>query len=169
MASAGAGGDEMTPSSEMGLRMSSVLIKASVVAVVGLGTIVAREAQPPAAAAAAYKCPAGVNENTVRVAPVADVIAAARRVVIDHKRENNQGRITRRTTANNPVIAAIELGGRPALPGSAPLLRLAAKRCGATTARFAWAVVFTDTNSVLCCVRDVVFVVHVKSGWPVFQ
>jgi len=147
-----------------------VLFKAAVV----VGAIAAATAsvamQPGAAAgAAATKCPAGVNAGTVRPAQVDDVIAAARRVVIDDKRENNQGRITRRTAANYPVIVAIELGEPQPLPGSVTLLRRAARSCGQTTARLSWAVIFTDVNSVLCCVRDVVFVVHLDNGWRVFR
>jgi hypothetical protein len=48
------------------------------------------------------------------------------------------------------------------------LKRLAVARCGATSAYWAWAVVFTDTQSVVCCLRDIVFVVRLKDGWRVF-
>ena len=88
--------------------------------------------------------------------------------MIDHKRENNQGRITRRTATNYPAIQVTELSAVPQLPGATSLKRLASARCGSGTAQFAWAVIFTDTESVLCCIRDIVFVVHVRSGWKVF-
>ena len=121
-----------------------------------------------AAATTARRCPAGINGRTVRPASVDRVLAIARRVVIDHKIENNQGRITRRTAANYPVIEVTELSAVLRLPGAESLRRLASARCGSETAQFAWAVIFTDTQSVLCCIREIVFVVHVKDGWKVF-
>ena len=121
-----------------------------------------------AARTTARRCPSGVNGRTVRPVSVNGVLAAARRVVIDHKSENNQGRITRRTAANYPVIEVTELSAVPRLPGAESLKRLASARCGSETAQFAWAVIFTDTQSVLCCIREIVFVVHVKNGWKVF-
>jgi len=109
-----------------------------------------------------------VNGRTARVSEIDGVLAAARGEVIDHKTENNQGRVTRRTAANFPVIEAVQLGDAPLLPGAASLTRLAVARCGKLAAYYAWAVVFTDTQSVVCCIREIVFVVHVKSGWKVF-
>ena len=125
--------------------------------------------QPAAAAGAApMTCPTGVNGRTAEVAQVDGVIAAARRAVIDDKTETNQGRVTKRTAANYPVVEVVDLSRLPLLPGAASLMRLAVARCGKITAQAAWAVVFRDTESVLCCVRDVVFVVHLRSGWKVF-
>jgi hypothetical protein len=109
-----------------------------------------------------------VTARTVRPTTVDGVIAAARRVFLDHITENNQGRITRRTRANFPVLEVVQLTGFPPLPGSASLKRLAVRRCGKTNAYWAWAVVFTDTQSPVCCLREIVFVVRVERGWRVF-
>jgi hypothetical protein len=54
------------------------------------------------------------------------------------------------------------------LPGARSLKQIAVKRCGAKNAVSAWAVVYTDTLSPVCCLRDIVFVVRVKNGWRIF-
>jgi hypothetical protein len=114
-------------------------------------------------------CPHDVNALSVRPATVDGVIAAARRVVLDHITENNQGRVTRRTATNFPILEVVQLEGSPQLPGSSSTLRrMAVGRCGKTNAYWAWAVVFTDTQSPVCCLREIVFVVRIKSGWRVF-
>jgi hypothetical protein len=114
------------------------------------------------------RCPTDVTARTVRPATVDGVIAAARRVVLDHITEDNQGRITRRTPASFPILEVVQLTGFPPLPGSASLKRLAIRRCGTANAYWAWAVVFTDTQSPVCCLREIVFVVRVERGWRVF-
>jgi len=124
--------------------------------------------QSAPAQAPSRHCPSGVNGRTVLLADVNSVVTAARAVVIDHKTETNQGRVTKRTVVNYPVVEAVDLSQLSTLRGAAWLRRLAAERCGGVNARYAWAVVFRDANSVLCCVRDVVFVVHLRSGWSVF-
>jgi hypothetical protein len=113
------------------------------------------------------RCPSDVNALTVRPALVDGVVSAARHVVVQGT-ENNQGRITRRTNASNPILAVMALTSYPPLPGAGTLKRMAIRRCGKTNAFWAWAVVFTDTQSPVCCIREVVFVVRVKNGWRVF-
>jgi len=69
---------------------------------------------------------------------------------------------------NYPVLEVVQLTESPPVAGSAALRRLAIRRCGETDAYWAWAVVFTDTQTVMCCIRATVFVVRVQHGWRVF-
>jgi hypothetical protein len=96
------------------------------------------------------------------------VIAAAREVAIDHIISHYQGRTVRRTVVNYPVLEVVDLLTGPRLPAQQTLRRRATHRCGDRVARWAWAVIFTDTESPLCCTEDVRFVVHLKKGWWVF-
>jgi hypothetical protein len=136
--------------------------------VVLMAATVAAQASAYAGSPTRERCPRDVTALSVRPALVDGVIAAARRVVLDHVIENNQGRLTRRTAANFPVLEVVQLGSAPLLPGASSLRRLAIKRCGKINAYWAWAVVFTDTESPVCCLRSIVFVVRVKTGWRVF-
>jgi hypothetical protein len=104
----------------------------------------------------------------VRYATVDQVIAAARRVVIDHKVEFVQGRRVRLNARNTAVVEVVALGAYPPLPGQRPLTREAVKRCGEAAARWAFAVVFSPSWSVICCEYWDAFVVRTKDGWHVF-
>ena len=115
-------------------------------------------------------CPVRFDGGTeARGSLVDEAVAVARRIAVDHVVENNQGRTTRRTSANYPVLSAIQLRTGPALPGQQTLTALASRRCGHTTAEWTqWAITFTDTESVLCCIRDVRFVIRLDRGWWVY-
>lgn len=113
-------------------------------------------------------CPAHFGGRDLRGATADNAIAVARRVVLGHVIENAQGHAIRRTRASYPVIQVVSLETVPALPGQAALARRAARRCAGPAARSSWAVVFTDTESVMCCIRDVRFVIRLRSGWWVY-
>jgi hypothetical protein len=147
------------------MRMTLLLVLGAVVMSIAL---VLRTSIDASALPRQARCPSDVTALSVRPALVDGVIAAARRVVLDHKTENNQGRITRRTATNFPVLEVVQFSDLPPLPGSSSLLRLATARCGKAVAHWAWAVVFTDTQSPVCCLREVVFVVRIRTGWRVF-
>jgi hypothetical protein len=115
------------------------------------------------------KCPTGITGETVRYATVDQVIAAARRVVIDDKVQFVQGRRVRLSSRNTAVVEVVALGaGNPLLAGQRTLSQEAVKRCGEAAARWAWAVVFEPGWSVICCQRWEVFVVRTTDGWHVF-
>jgi hypothetical protein len=113
-------------------------------------------------------CPPPFTGYDTRAALVEDAIAAARTIALDHIVENNQGRITRRTRRNYPVLQAVELATGPALPAQEQFKRIATKRCGHSAALASWAVVFTDTESPVCCIKDLRFAIRLKRGWWVF-
>jgi hypothetical protein len=113
-------------------------------------------------------CRAHFASWDLRTATADEAVAVARRVVLDHVVEHNQGRATRRTRSNYPVIEVVSLGHTPALQGQSALAKQAAHRCGRQMARASWAVVFTDTEPVLCCIRDARFVIRLRSGWWVY-
>src|SRR5437763_11148343 len=80
-------------------------------------------------------CPSRFDGRTqARTSLVDEAIAVARRVAVDHVVEHNQGRTTRRTRSNYPVLSAIQLRTGPTLPGQQTLTALASRRCGHTTA-----------------------------------
>lgn len=113
-------------------------------------------------------CPPAFTGYDTRGALVDEAIAAARTVALDHVVENNQGRLTRRTRRNYPVLEAVELATGAALFGQTRLGQIATKRCGRAAARASWAIAFTDTESPVCCTRDVRFAIRFKRGWWVF-
>ena len=114
-------------------------------------------------------CPGRFTAYDVRPTSLDTVVAVARRVAIDHVIADYQGHAIRRTVANYPVLEVVELESAPMLPAQQPLRRAAARRCGIRTAQASWAVIFTDTESPVCCTKDVRFVVHLRNGWWVFQ
>ena len=99
---------------------------------------------------------------------VGSVLAVARRVAIDHVVAYYMDHKVRRTVANYPVLEVVELETAPVLPAQQALKRIAARRCGARTARSSWAVIFTDTESPICCTKDIRFVVRLEKGWWVY-
>lgn len=113
-------------------------------------------------------CPGRFAWEEVRATSLDSVVAVARRVAIDHVIATYMDRKVRRTVANYPVLEVVELLTGPALPAQQPLRRQAAHRCGSRAAQASWAVVFTDTESPICCTKDVRFVVHLGNGWWVF-
>ena len=115
-----------------------------------------------------HGCPGRFTGYDVRPTSLDSVVAVARRVAVDHVIAHYQGHAIRRTVANYPVLEAVELVTGPILPAQQTLRRVAARRCGVGTAQASWAVIFTDTESPICCTKDVRFVVHLRNGWWVF-
>jgi len=113
-------------------------------------------------------CPGRFAGPAVRPTSLGSVVAVARLVAIDHITSHYQGRSVRRNVVNYPVLEVLELSTGPILPGQQTLRRRAARRCGDRAARSAWAVIFTDSESPICCTEDVRFVIHLKDGWWVF-
>jgi hypothetical protein len=113
-------------------------------------------------------CPGRFTGYDVRPTSLESVVAVARRVAIDHVVAHYQGHAIRRTVANYPVLEVVELDTAPILPAQQTLRRVAARRCGTRTAQASWAVIFTDTESPVCCTKDIRFVVHLRNGWWVF-
>ena len=114
------------------------------------------------------RCPGRFTGYDVRSTSLDSVVAVARRIAIDHVVTQYQGHAVRRTVANYPVLEVVQLETAPVLPAQQTLRRAAARRCGVRTARASWAVIFTDTESPVCCTKDVRFVVRLRSGWWVF-
>jgi hypothetical protein len=115
-----------------------------------------------------HGCPGRFTGYDVRATSLDSVVAVARRVAIDHVVSDYQGRKVRRTVTNYPVLEVVELDTAQILPAQQTLRRVAARRCGIRTAHASWAVIFTDTESPVCCTKDVRFVVHLTTGWWVF-
>jgi hypothetical protein len=113
-------------------------------------------------------CPGRFTGEDVRATSLDSVVAVARRVAIDHVIADYMDHKVRRTVANYPVLEVVELLTGPVLPSQQTLRRQAAHRCGSRAAQASWAVIFTDTESPVCCTKDVRFVVHLKNGWWVF-
>ena len=120
------------------------------------------------ALATARRLGAKTTGYDVRPTSLESVIAVARRIAIDHVVAHYQGHAIRRTVANYPVLEVVELDTGPTLPAQQTLRRSAARRCGTRTAQASWAVIFTDTESPICCRKDVRFVLHLRNGWWVF-
>jgi hypothetical protein len=115
-----------------------------------------------------HGCPGRFTGYDVRPSSLDSVVAVARRVAIDHVIAHYQGHAIRRTVSNYPVLEVVELDTAPVLPSQEALRRVAARRCGLRTAHASWAVIFTDTESPVCCTKDVRFVLHLRNGWWVF-
>jgi hypothetical protein len=115
-----------------------------------------------------HGCPGRFTGYDVRATSLHSVVAVARRVAIDHVVADYQGHAIRRTVANYPVLEVVELDTAPILPAQQTLRRVAARRCGTRTAQASWAVIFTDTESPVCCTKDIRFVVHLRNGWWIF-
>jgi hypothetical protein len=115
-----------------------------------------------------HGCPGRFTGYDVRATSLDSVVPVARRVAIDHVISQYQGHAIRRTATNYPVLEVVELDTGPSLPAQQTLRRVAARRCGIQTAKASWAVIFTDTESPVCCTMDIRFVVHLKNGWWVF-
>ncbi len=115
-----------------------------------------------------HGCPGRFTGYDVRPTSLDSVVAVARQVAIDHVIAHYQGHAIRRAVANYPVLAVVELDTAPILPAQPTLRRVAARRCSIHTAQASWAVIFTDTESPVCCTKDVRFVVHLRNGWWVF-
>ena len=113
-------------------------------------------------------CPAGYSSRIRLNALVDDAIAAARRIVIDGKTATYQsGTIWRLNRQNTPVVQAVQLGMTPPLAGQSKLAAEARRRCG-RAGEYAWAIVFGNTLSTVCCITYPTFVVRIKEAWYVF-
>jgi hypothetical protein len=113
----------------------------------------------------------GCPDRSVRVGVTADqAMAAARRVMIDHRTVYYQGRRLRVTAQNWPVIQVLALGGYPDLASPGGLAREAVRRCGRQPAPqlWGWAVVFHDSLSPMCCSYPSAFVARTERGLYVF-
>jgi hypothetical protein len=113
-------------------------------------------------------CPVPFSGWDVRTASADQAAAAARVVAFDHVVEHNQGRTSRRTRANYPIVGMVYLGSGLHLSGGSALLRLATRRCGKSVAEVSWSVTFHDSESVICCLIDTRFVVHLRNRWWVY-
>jgi hypothetical protein len=101
-----------------------------------------------------------------------DAVAAARRLLIEGHTVTSQGVVHRLTAKNTPILAAVELaplGAAKPIPGASALRRQAASRCGASTARSAWAIVI-DYPLIQIAAQSVrvSFVVRTDDGWRTF-
>jgi hypothetical protein len=107
-------------------------------------------------------CPKNFSSWTARDGIIDDAIAAARAVVIDHRTETNQARVTRRTRENY-ALWEVRDG-----VGSGTSRREAVARCGAKVATFSWVLVFHDGESLIASDRDVRFAVLTPDGWWIY-
>jgi hypothetical protein len=101
---------------------------------------------------------------------VDEAIAVARHVVIDGKVVHYQGRTTRLTKANYPVVQTVVIGryANPGLARPRSLAREAKRRCANLAAGWVWAIVFHDSLSPMCCSYPVAFVARTERGFYVF-
>lgn len=82
-----------------------------------------------------------------------------------------QGRRYRRTTEGmERDLLGVVKAGTSLWPAPSPLHREAVRRCGRETlaTRAAWAAVFHESHSVICCNTWTVFVVRARRGWLSF-
>jgi hypothetical protein len=149
--------------------------KTLVAVVATLGLLLAVVVVHAGSSAESAAAPRPIKKSCPRVGPgnaslvtVDQVIATARRVVVDHHTEEIQGHRYRLNEKTTPVLEAVMLGDSPPLPGRRSLARLAKSRCPKTDPTYTWAVVFGDTISVVCCLRTTVFVAATKRAWFVF-
>jgi hypothetical protein len=107
-------------------------------------------------------CPVPFSAASVRPSLIDGAIDAGRAVVIDHRTETNQGRVTRRTPRNY-WLSEVEL-----VPRRGSLHRIAVHRCGSKVAAFSWALVFRDGESPVASYNDVRFALLMPTGWWVY-
>jgi hypothetical protein len=107
-------------------------------------------------------CPAHFSAAAVQESLIDGAIAAARSVVIDHRTETNQGRVTRRTPQNYWLSEVTFVPPRESLHGQA------VGRCGAEVASFSWALVFHDGESPVASDEDVRFALRMRDGWWIY-
>ena len=162
----------------MGSPVLSVLIALSVMgaSVAGCttderrsGTAGSRRAPAPKVVAAASDA-CLIHARALRPSTAAQAIRAAERAAIraDPVIET-QGRRVPRTAASLGVLAIMR-AGTMLVPEARRLHREAVRRCGRETVatRAAWAVVFHEEMSVLCCETWTIFVVRTERGWRSF-
>jgi hypothetical protein len=117
-------------------------------------------------------CPGPSERVGARAATVGEAIAIAERVLY-RQLTHFLGRREQRNTVNTPVFAVVNQLGlfHPKLvPGLGALLARATRRCGAETARFSSAVLFTDSLNIVCCLPPItLFVVRTDRSWRVYQ
>ncbi|HEY8644769.1 MAG TPA: hypothetical protein VIL77_02705 [Gaiellaceae bacterium] len=108
-------------------------------------------------------CPPQFSFQQPQASLIDGAIAAARTVVIDHRTETNQGRVSKRTPTNYYLSQVMDLSR-----SRGTLFRAAARRCGAEVAGASWALVFHDGESLIATNSDVRFAVRLKNGWWVY-
>ena len=107
-------------------------------------------------------CPPHFSATAVRESLIDGAIAAARSVVIDHRTETNQGRVTRRTPQNYWLSEVTFVRPRGSLH------REAVGRCDVKVASFSWALVFHDGESPVASHRDVRSALRMREGWWIY-
>jgi hypothetical protein len=107
-------------------------------------------------------CPPRFSSATARQGLIDGAIAAARAVVIDHRTETNQGRVTRRTRENY-WLSEVRHG-----LGFGSLRAQAVARCGAKVATHSWALFFHDGESPVATYTDIRFAVKTPDGWWIY-
>jgi hypothetical protein len=108
-------------------------------------------------------CPPHFSYQGAQASLIDGAILAARKVVIDHRTETNQGRVSKRTASNYYLSQVMILYG-----SRGALFRTASRRCGVEVAEASWALVFHDGESLIATNRDVRFAVRLKNGWWVY-
>jgi hypothetical protein len=129
---------------------------------IGLAVAVSIGSSPASTAAVHTGCPVPFSAASVRPSLIDEAMDAARAVVLDHRTETNQGRVTRRTRQNY-WLSEVEL-----VPRRGWLHRTAVNRCGAKVAAFSWALVFHDGESPVASYNDVRFALRMPNGWWVY-
>jgi hypothetical protein len=107
-------------------------------------------------------CPPRFSSAAARQGLIDGAIAAARAIVVDHRTETNQGRVTRRTRENywlSEVRYGLEFGS---------LRAQAVARCGAKVATYSWALFFHDGESPVATYTDIRFAVKTPDGWWIY-
>jgi hypothetical protein len=108
-------------------------------------------------------CPPHFSYQQVQASLLDGAISTARKIVIDHRTETNQGRVSKRTSSNYYLSEVVILYG-----SRGALFRTASHRCGVGIAKASWALVFHDGESLIATNSDVRFALRLKSGWWVY-
>jgi len=122
--------------------------------------------RPSSSASAACR----VEARALRHSTPSQAVRAAVRAAIraDPVISTQGGRVARSPASLDPI--AVVRSGSELLPEARRFHREAVRRCGrdSVATRAAWAVVFSETRSVLCCETWTIFVVRTDRGWKSF-
>jgi hypothetical protein len=112
------------------------------------------------------RCPAA--EVPPLYGTVDQALAAARRLLIRGS-ITAQGKTTKLTPKNSPVIDIVILArtARP-LPGAAALRAAATRRCGSDVAQASWAVYIDYPELLISSSIRLAFLVRTKAGWRTY-